>query len=653
MNSVPRLCLAAWTLVFSGLVFGADSPPEWLKEVASRQIPDYESDVEAVVLLDDETVRIDGAGRVTVSRRGAIRVLQRGGDRRAAERIVYTTDTDRVRQLEGWIVFPSGGHKALDKKDIIEASLSNNNFYDEARIQMLSAEGQADPGSVFGFESILERRSIFAQFVYGFQSDLPALTARFTMDLPPGGTAQAATLNAPPIEPLVQGSRYTWELRDLAPIRREAASPTFSALAPRLAATYFPPPGASAEMSFAEWSTVGAWLNDRSAPGMEPDAVVAQKAQELTADAGGAWEKVRTIAEFVQGVTYVSIQIGTGRGGGYTPHPAPQVLRNLYGDCKDKVTLMRSMLKSVGIRSYLVAIYSGDRRYVREEWPSPHQFNHVIVAIDAPDEIESAAVGEWDGFGRLVLFDPTDPYTPLGLLPAHEQDSWALLTAPANGLLIRVPAAAPEQNRVEREATVALSAEGGIDVSLTERSIGQSGAENRALRSRGSEAEYRSIIERWITRGAPAAAVGAVEVNDDPRGAFHLAVQFAAPRYAQSIAGRLLVFKPAIVERRSGTYLTDAERVHPVVLEANAVRETIRFSLPQGYAVDEKPADVELHTEFGDYSASWAVKDGVLAFARELTVRNAEIPPDGYAAVRDFFRAIAGAEQAPVVLARE
>ena len=111
---MPRLCLAAWTLVFSGLVFGADSPPEWLKEVASRQIPDYESDVEAVVLLDDETVRIDGAGRVTVSRRGAIRVLQRGGDRRAAERIVYTTDTDRVRQLEGWIVFPSGGHKALD-----------------------------------------------------------------------------------------------------------------------------------------------------------------------------------------------------------------------------------------------------------------------------------------------------------------------------------------------------------------------------------------------------------------------------------------------------------------------------------------------------------------------------------------------------------
>lgn len=648
-----RLTLAVWAIACSTLAFGADGPPDWLKEVATRQVPEYDSDVEAVVLFDEETVRVDGPGQVTVTRRGAIRVLQRGGDKQAAERIVYRSDGDRVRKLEGWILFPSGGNKALEKKDVVEGALSNGNFYDEARVQVLSAKGQADPGAVFGFESVLERRSIFAQFVYSFQNDLPALTARFTMELPSGWTAQAATLNAPAIEPLVQGSRYTWELRNLPPIRREAAGPAYSTLAPRVAATYFPPSGGAAEMSFAEWSTVGAWLYERSAPPMEPDAAVTQKAQELTAGAATAWEKVKAIGEFVQSVTYVSIQIGTGRGGGYTPHPAPQVLRNLYGDCKDKVTLMRSMLKSVGINSHLAAIYSGDRQYVREEWPSPHQFNHVIVAIEAPAEIEAAAVGEWEGFGRLLLFDPTDPYTPLGQLPAEEQDSWALLTAPENGLLIRVPSAAPEQNRVEREATVALSADGGIEVLLTENSRGPAAAENRALRGKGSEAEFRNIIERWITRGAPAAAVNALEVNDDPGAAFDLKVQFVAPRYAQSIAGRLLVFKPAIVGRRSGAYLTDAEREHPVLLEANASRDTIRFSLPEGFAVDEKPAAVELHTEFGDYSASWVVEGGALVFARELTVRNAEIAPEGYAAVRDFFRAIAGAEQAPVVLAKQ
>ena len=68
--------------------------------------------------------------------------------------------------------------------------------------------------------------------------------------------------------------------------------------------------------------------------------------------------------------------------------------------------------------------------------------------------------------------------------------------------------------------------------------------------------------------------------------------------------------------------------------------------------MDEKPAEVVLHTEFGDYSASWVVQGDQLTFARELTVRNAQATPDGCAAVRDFFRAIAGAEQTPIVLAK-
>jgi hypothetical protein len=540
----------------------------------------------------------------------------------------------------------------LEKKDVVEAALSNGNFYDEARIQVLSAAGQADPGTVFGFESVLERRSVFAQFDYTFQGDLPVLAGRVSMELPPGGTAQAAMLNAPPTEPLVQGSRYSWELRDLPPIRREAAGPSHSALAPRLAATYFPPPGGSAEMSFADWGAVGAWLSELSTQPMQPDATVVQKARELTEGAANDWERVKAIGEFVQGLTYVSIQIGTGRGGGYTPHPAPQILRNLYGDCKDKVTLMRAMLQAVGIGSHLTAIYSGDRRYVREEWPSPHQFNHVIVAVQAAEGIESPAVGEWDGFGRLLLFDPTDPDTPLGQLPMHEQDGLALLTAPGGGLLIRVPSAAPEQNRVEREVRAALSANGSIEVSLRETSLGQSAAENRALRRRGSDGQFRGLIERWITRGAPAATVSVVDVSDDPYAAFDLTVQFVAPRYAQSIAGRLLVFKPAIVERRMGSFPTDPVRAHPVLLEANSLRESIRFSLPDGFAVDEKPGDVELHEDFGDYSASWAVEGNALVFSRELTVRKTELPPDRYAAVRDFFRTLAEAEQAPVVLAK-
>ena len=42
-----------------------------------------------------------------------------------------------------------------------------------------------------------------------------------------------------------------------------------------------------------------------------------------------------------------------------------------YGDCKDKATLMRAMLRVLKIESYAVLIFSGDPTYVREEWIAP------------------------------------------------------------------------------------------------------------------------------------------------------------------------------------------------------------------------------------------------------------------------------------------
>jgi len=122
-------------------------------------------------------------------------------------------------------------------------------------------------------------------------------------------------------------------------------------------------------------------LNDPQA--IVSDAV-ADRAKSLTVNAADDFGKIAAIGKFVQGLQYVSIQTGTGRGGGYKPHTSSEVLAKAYGDCKDKANLMRAMLKAVGIVSYPVAIYSGDPDYVREEWPSPHQVNHVILAVALP-----------------------------------------------------------------------------------------------------------------------------------------------------------------------------------------------------------------------------------------------------------------------------
>ena len=81
-----------------------------------------------------------------------------------------------------------------------------------------SVRNDADTGSVFGYESVLEDRSVFTQFSFNFQDDLPALLSRFRLELPSGWTAESITDNHRPIEPLVNGSSYSWQLEGLPPV---------------------------------------------------------------------------------------------------------------------------------------------------------------------------------------------------------------------------------------------------------------------------------------------------------------------------------------------------------------------------------------------------------------------------------------------------
>jgi hypothetical protein len=66
-------------------------------------------------------------------------------------------------------------------------------------------------------------------------------------------------------------------------------------------------------------------------------------------------------------------------------------------------------------------------------------------------------------------------------------------------------------------------------------------------------------------------------------------VEFKAPTYAQSMRGRLLVFKPTIVSRCSSMFFTATNRKHPVVLEGEAYSETVKIKLPAQFSIPNFP----------------------------------------------------------------
>lgn len=633
-----------------------NAPPSWLRQAAGATVPTtYEKSVKAVVLHNEQTVTLENSGMLVTTENKALKILTREGRREAVALAFYLVSSGKVRDMNAWLIRPDGTTKEYDKKTIIDRISDTDDVYNEGRIKIIDGSDDVDTGYVFGYTIVSEDRPLFYQDRWFFQDDLPTLMSRYTLNLPSSWKASSITFNYAEVKPQISGTSYTWELRNLAPIADEPMSPSFSNMVPRIAINFSPNDATQAvDRAFTNWTEVSRWATKMYDPQVIVDDTVAAKAQELTANAKTELEKIRAIGTYVQNMQYISIDIGVGYGNGMRPRPSNLVLARGYGDCKDKANLMRAMLRALKIEAYPIAIYSGDANYVREEWVSPGQFNHCIIAVKISDTTEAATVINHPKLGRLLIFDATDPFTPVGDLPDYEQGSLALIIAGESGGLSKMPVTPAGFNGWQRNVEITLKGDGAIEGTIRERATGQKSTYARALFRSLSNSDFNKTIENWLTRGATAAKLVKLTPNDKQSDAsFNLDVEFSAPNYGQLMQNRLLVFKPAIVSRANSIYLTEQIRKNPVSLDSDSFDETTVFTLPVGFVVDEMPDAVSLDTPFGKYTASYVVKDNKLTYTRSLTMNRSTLSVDKYSSIREFYSKILAAEQSPVVLLRK
>ena len=657
MKLIPRIvCLFSFFLLISLNVFGGESLPNWMRQAASLTLPSYSKEVSAVALHNEKQVTLGSDGMLVTTENYAVRLLAREGRSYARATALYLVSAGRVREIEAWLIYPNGAIKYYDKKTVLDIISDTDDVYNEYRVKVIDARDYAETGAVFGYTIVSEERPLYYQEKWFSQETrLPSLMSRYTLNLPTGWKASGITFNHPEITPQVNGTSYTWELRNLPYIKSEPLSPSVPNIVPWVAINYAPDNASqSGDKVFANWTEVSRWTNSLYEPQVIVDDAIAIKANELTVNAKTEFEKIRAIAHFVQGLQYISIDIGVGSGNGYRPRPSNLVLSRGYGDCKDKANLMRAMLKVLKIEAYPIAIFAGDPTFVRENWASPAQFNHCIIAVKISDTTDAPTVIKHATLGRLLIFDATDPDTALGDLPDYLQGSFGLIIAGEQGGLAKMPMTPPENDLLERKIEVSLNDVGELKGTIRERANGQTSSVFRQEIRELSAGDYRKGLEGWLTRGATGAQLIKYTQNDKKaESVFELDVEFSAPRYAQLMGGKLLVFKPVIVGRRNALFLTENSRQYPVLVDSQAVKETAVFTLPSGFIVDEIPDAVNLETSFGKYTNSYEVKDGKLYFTRSLVMNRTTVPVDKYNSVRDFYAKMREAEQSSVVLMKK
>ena len=188
-----------------------------------------------------------------------------------------------------------------------------------------------------------------------------------------------------------------------------------------------PPPDVQIS-TFQSWEEVGRWYWNLQKDRIEPTPAVRAKAAELTKGMTDDAAKLRALYSFVSTqYRYIGIAFGIGR---YQPHAADDVLSNNYGDCKDKHTLLASLLQASGINLYPALINSS--RKLDPDVPSPSQFDHVIGYLPQGKSNDA------------VWLDTTPEVAPFGFLLQPLRDKQALVMAGDKSIqLITTPADPP------------------------------------------------------------------------------------------------------------------------------------------------------------------------------------------------------------------
>lgn len=634
----------------------AGDAPAWMHALVSAPLPAHDEKTDAVLLYSERTVAVQSADKIKITVREAYKILRPGGREYGTVAVSYNSHL-KITGMRGWCIPAQGKDYEVKDKETIEISLpkvDGSELVSDVKDKLLRIPA-ADPGNIVGYEYEQEVQPFVLQDVWHFQEANPAREARYTLQLPAGWEYKATWLNYPEAKPTQSGNQSQWVVSEVKGIKHEDNMPPWQGVAGQMIVSFFPPGGSTQNQGFQSWKQMGIWYQGLTSGRRDASPELKQKVASLTSSASTPLAKIKVLGEFAQrDIRYVAIELGIG---GWQPHPAAEVFRHHYGDCKDKATLMGAMLHEIGVDSYYVVINS-ERGSVTSETPA-HMggFDHAIIAIKLPDGATDGALIATmvhPKLGKILFFDPTDELTPFGQLNGALQANYGLLVTPDGGELVELPELPPAMNGIQRTAKLNLSATGTVSGEVQETRVGDRAWSQRwALRTVTKDADKIKPIETLLSHSLATfqitkASVGNLQLTDQP---FMYYYSVVAQNYAKS-AGNLLLVRPRFIGNKSSDLLETKEpRKYPVEFDGPSRDvDTFEITLPAGYEVDDLPPPVNADYSFASYHSKTEVNGNTLKYTRTFEVKELSVPLSKVEDLKKLYRIIAGDERNTAVL---
>jgi Domain of Unknown Function with PDB structure (DUF3857)/Transglutaminase-like superfamily len=631
--------------------------PQWMHALVNVPLPAHDEKTTAVLLYEEQNVNVISADKIKTTVRRAYRILRPDGRELGMVLVHFNSPGQKINGLHGWCIPAQGKDYEVKDKEGAEISLpkiEGSELITDVKAKVIQIPAP-DPGNIIGYEYELEEQPLVLQESWDFQEHIPVRESSYQLQLPLGWEYKAFWLNYAESKPTQAGpNTWRWSVSDLKAIRKEEEMPPMPGVAGRMIVSLFPPGGAPNKV-FSSWQEMGIWYKGLTVGRLDASPDIKQKVAALTASVPTTVAKMRVLASFVQhDIRYVAIELGIG---GLQPHSAGDVFKHHYGDCKDKVALMSSMLREVGVDSYYVVINS-ERGSVASETPANvDAFDHAILAIKLGADINDpslVATLQHPRLGRILFFDPTSQLTPFGQIGGYLQANYGLLVTPDGGELIKLPMQLATMNGIRRTARLTLEPTGDVRGEVEEIRVGDRAASQRwALRTVSKDADRIKPIENLLSGSLSnyvitKAVVENLAQTDQP---FGFRYSFEARNYAKN-AGDLLLVRPRVLGVKSSAILETKEpRQFPIEFEGPVQdTDTFEITLPPGYEVDDLPPPVDADFSFASYHSKTEAKGNVIAYTRTFEVKELSVPVSKTEELKKFYRIIASDERNTAVL---
>lgn len=595
---LPGLCLA---LLFSaGFAF---SLPTLTKSASTRET-DYSKEP-AIVQEFHSVVRLENDG--TRTRETKVRVLVQsdaGVKQYGLLSFGYESATERLQIEYVKVVKPNGKMVATPSghiQDVTSPITREAPMYSDYREKQVAVRG-LDVGDVLEYATRLKviKPLVEGQFWFDFNFLKTVIALHEELEVSVPGSRKII-VRSPKLKPVIteQGKRrvYSWKTANLKDRAQKKAR-----------GGRLPPPEIEIT-SFENWAQVGSWWGQLETQESEPTPAIRSEALQLTKNATTAQEKIAAIYKYVsEQFRYISISFGIGR---YKPHSATEVLNNQYGDCKDKQTLLSSLLQAVGLKEYPALISASYK--VDPNVPSPGQFDHVISVVP---------LGQ-----KLIWMDTTAEVAPEGFLMPSLLGKQALLIPDGEpAYLTKTPSSEPFRNTVRFDAEGTLSKDGTFTGKIDRSSRGYSGVLMRLVFRNISESQWQKAaqaISRLSGFGGKVSNVTASSAEDIDH-PFHFSYSYVRKNYGDWKDHKIVPALPPLL-------MPDAKKSKgktptPIYLDGPSdFKYTSKIELPKGYS-PQLPKPVNVKFDFGEYHATYTFEKGDLITKRDLTIKARKLP---------------------------